>query len=131
MAKLFHPPCFCPVHGLFAATHMVIGEHATSTFIGSTTTCPICRRQADILPGTFQGSPEGLNYFADPSISVQALSALQKVITEYQTGLITKDEAIETTKKIDPKIAETVKFWEWDFDRSIALFSLIISILAP
>src|SRR3990167_10692866 len=106
MEKKRHPPAFCPEHGLFPFTAFVIGPEAfQTTFINSTTSCPKCGKQSEIIPGVYDPTAAGLNVLIDESISVEALEAIRSLAERLKRGEISVEEAHAEAEKLAPQAA--------------------------
>lgn len=123
-----HPPAFCLTHGIFPATAFGIGGGASNvTLIGNLTNCPRCNAMCEIIPGQYNSSSGRLNILIDPSISRNALLALQKLAEAVQRGQITNENALKAAQKIHPKAAQLFNISEWGDQAKATLYASIIA----
>ena len=126
----FHPPAFCPEHGLFEATALIIGSGATTTLIHCVTNCPRCGRGSEIIPGVYDATQKNLNVLVDKSISPEALGALRRIIERLQQGEISVHQARAEAEKISPNVAKLFDIANWSDQARATLYAAIIAAVA-
>lgn len=125
---------FCPVHGLFASVGLSLAKGAQATFIDCTTRCPNCGGVSEVIPGAYKSDAGKLNVLIDPSVSREALLAIQKVVVRLQKGEINEQEARQEVEAVAPKVAKLFDFSKWSgkdtVNAALAIGTLITALLA-
>jgi hypothetical protein len=121
-----HPLGFCSVHGVFSAPALALGAGSGATFINCGTTCPICRRPSEIIPGHYEAHADRLNLLVDPRISPEALAALQRLAKAASTGQISVEKAREEAEKIQPGAGRLFDIADWPAQAKATLYAAIV-----
>lgn len=131
MNKARHPPAFCPTDGVFPAQAIVIAEGATDTrLLNIRTNCPVCGGGAEIIPGIYDATHEGLNLLLDSSISPAALTAIKNLAERAQKGKISPEDANKEAKTISPAAAKLFDITNWSDQAKSTLYAAIIGATA-
>lgn len=125
-----HPIAFCKTHGFFPATAIALAPGSKLNIQGCIQTCPQCGAPGEILSGVYQAGSDRLNVLLDPSISLQALGALRKLVERAQAGDITHDEAKKEAEKINPKVGRLFDVANWSDQARATLYAAIIGAVA-
>jgi hypothetical protein len=131
MQERFHPPAFCPKHGIFPAAGIAIAPGATrNSFIGCTHSCPKCGHPAEIIPGVYDATQTNLNILVDASISPSALAGLREIVGRLKEGKISVGEARAEAEKISPSVGRLFDIEDWSDQAKATLYAAIIGAVA-
>jgi hypothetical protein len=99
------------------------------TIIGSKTTCPICRRESELISGEYRATFDAIELLVDPSISAEGRAALQQLLEQTRAGKISVEEARAAASKISEKAAAFFNFGNWPPEVKGALIGAAINAL--
>jgi hypothetical protein len=122
---------FCPERGLFPAVGFALGGGSSITFVGCVANCIVqgCSRNCEIIPGRYRPSDKGrLDLLLHPSISTEALAAINAIAVQLRDGVISPEEAEAKVQEVAP--AATGLFAGWTRAEKISATGLLIAALA-
>lgn len=93
---MHHPLAYCPDHGIVPAIGIGFAGHGyNNSIIGCSCSCPVpgCSRVIEIIPGVYNHDQEAVTVSISPSISPQALRALEKITKDLASGKISQEQA--------------------------------------
>jgi hypothetical protein len=122
-----HPIGYCEVHGFFPVQSVAMGDGVNMTFHKVGTLCPRCKRDAEIVPGTYETIGDRLNLLLDPSISPEALRALQRLAMDAHKGTVSAEEAEKQAEKIHRGAGKLFNVADWSDSAKATVFSAIIT----
>jgi hypothetical protein len=83
----------------------------------------------EIIPGVYDATADGLNVLIDPTISLEALGEIRRIIERLQQGDITVPEARAEAENISPKAGKLFDIPNWsDQAKATVLGAIIIAI---
>lgn len=127
MDRVQYPIAFCPVHGVFPAKGSIAMAHGASvTIAGVVINCPRCGRESEFIPGRYEATADHLNVLIDPSISVEALKALQALAAAVQTGKMTPAQAKKSAAQIHQRAARLFDVANWSNEAKATLYAGVI-----
>jgi hypothetical protein len=109
-----HSLAFCPYHGVFQARSIRSGSDTKrAALLGLTSACPRCRTASEIIPGDYSVYGERLNVLLDPTISLDALMALNTIVLRLQTGELTAELAEGEARAAAESFGGLLNFRTW------------------
>lgn len=130
MDNVQHPPAFCKAHGIFPATAFELAPGASIAIINCLTSCPICHGPAEILPGTHSAFRDRISVILDPSVSLQALAALESLAKAVSENRISAVEAQRQAEDISSGTGRLFDFSNWDPQAKATLVGAIATAIA-
>lgn len=103
-----HILAYCPIDGLFEVPGLQLSPLAKGNYFSGSTNCPACGRDSEFVPGVYDSLPNGIRVLLDPSISRDALAALQEIAQRLQRNEVSPENAVEQASAIDPKFGRSL-----------------------
>ncbi len=121
------PPAFCPEHGFFPSRAINLAGSRGITLSNMVDQCPMCGRKCEILPGTYDAIPNGFNLLMDPSVSIEALTAIKALAEKVQKQEITVVQAQQQAERIAPGTGKFFNVREWSDGAKATLYAGILT----
>ena len=122
-------PAFCRTHGLFGFNPPFAG-FSSLTIERSSTECPHCGLQCEILSGTYTEAAEGMQLLLNGKNSAETLRALRELAELTRRGEISPQEARSRAEKIAPQAARLFDVANWSDQAKATLYASIIGAAA-
>jgi hypothetical protein len=116
-----------PVRGAIGVGEGIRAKVRIGSDVGTTTSCPKCgKRNARISEGLYSANSSAIEIISAPQSTHAALEALKAIAEQAAAGKISKTDAIERAKELDPRYGPLLERY---FNLGMPTLAVLVTLL--